>query len=409
MDSAQSALDMINNDLKLDEEFMNQLDAIIPGKKREMVGIKANDDDDLDNTKRHTYTAHTIYDAPSAEGNNGKEALDTGESTSTPPSTSTQIPKETDYDNPDDYLNEVEDQDEDFHADKSSNNYGIPRENQEPRQSTPRQTKTPESFGTPTSNKHPNHYTSDHPKKEYPSAPRVEGSKRPYTDHTGWNDTRRPYRPLAPKPSSPEDVRNFGSNGQQRTLEILEPSQIEVDAINRLLDGDLSSEQVADQNYLAQYRLYQNLIKRGMKPDESEADFVRNAHLKSEHTLNGGKYIHKCSAAGGIMYISPSIWNKIADDRCVVCVYLGAKANEFIYLNSIEDILNWVSEDDIVIKLTGEEKADVVQELYSGILEGVKGTAYTMIRIGSNEKYNSVFAPISHDPNANDNLTNDDI
>ena len=71
--------------------------------------------------------------------------------------------------------------------------------------------------------------------------------------------------------------------------------------------------------------------------------------------------------------------------------------------------MNWVSEDDIVIKLTGEEKADVVQELYSGILEGVKGTAYTMIRIGSNEKYNSVFAPISHDPNANDNLTIDDI
>ena len=281
--------------------------------------------------------------------------------------------------------------------------------NQEPRQSTPRQTKTPESFGTPISNKHPNHYTSDHPKKEYPSAPRVEGSKRPYTDHTGWNNTRHPYRPLAPKPFPPEDVRNFGSNGQQRTLEILEPSQVEVDAINRLLDGDLSSEQVADQNYLAQYRLYQNLVKRGMKPDESEADFVRNAHLKSEHTLNGGKYIHKCSAAGGIMYISPSIWNKIADDRCVVCVYLGAKANEFMYFNSIEDILNWVSEDDIVIKLTGEEKADVVQELYSGILEGVKGTAYTMIRIGSNEKYNSVFVPISHDPNANDNLTDDNI
>lgn len=80
-----------------------------------------------------------------------------------------------------------------------------------------------------------------------------------------------------------------------------------------------------------------------------------------------------------------------------------------MYFNSIEDILNWVREDDIVIKLTGEEKADVVQELYSGILEGVKGTAYTMIRIGSNEKYNSVFAPISQDPNANDNLTDDDI
>ncbi len=80
-----------------------------------------------------------------------------------------------------------------------------------------------------------------------------------------------------------------------------------------------------------------------------------------------------------------------------------------MYFNSIEDILNWVREDDIVIKLTGEEKADVVQELYSGILEGVKGTAYTMIRIGSNENYNSVFAPMTQDPNANDNLTDDDI
>lgn len=80
-----------------------------------------------------------------------------------------------------------------------------------------------------------------------------------------------------------------------------------------------------------------------------------------------------------------------------------------MYFNSIAEILEWIREDDIVIKLTGEEKADVVQELYSGILNGVKGTAYTMIRIASNEKYNSVFAPMTQDPNMNDNLTDDDI
>lgn len=271
------------------------------------------------------------------------------------------------------------------------------------------QKSSPSELNRTLSPGHPSSPAKERPKKEYPSAPRAEGSKRPYTDHTGWNDTRRPYQPSAPKTVSPEDVRNFGPNGQQRMLEILEPSQVEVDAINRLLGGDLSSEQVADQNYLAQYRLFQNLVKRGMIPDESEADFVRNAHLKSEHTLHGGKYIHKCSAAGGIMYISPSIWNKIADDRCVVCVYLGAKANKFMYFNSIDDILDWIREDDIVIKLTGEEKADVVQELYSGILKGVKGTAYTLIRIGSNEKYNSLFATMPQDPNGNDNLTVDDI
>ena len=273
---------------------------------------------------------------------------------------------------------------------------------------TPRQTDSSEPNNRPFGVRSADS-TQTRPKKEYPAAQRAEGSKRPYTDHTGWNDTSRPYRPSAPKPFSPEDVRNFDSNGQQRMLEILEPSRVEVDVINRLLGGDLSSEQVADQNYLAQYRLFQNLVKRGMIPDESEADFVRNGHLKSEHTLRGGKYIHKCSAAGGIMYISPSIWNKISDDRCVVCVYLGAKANEFMYFNSIDDILDWIREDDIIIKLTGEEKADVVQELYSGILKGVKGTAYTLIRIGSNEKYNSLYATMPQDPNGNDNLTDDNI
>ncbi|MFA6728229.1 MAG: hypothetical protein WCS17_08450 [Prevotella sp.] len=37
-----------------------------------------------------------------------------------------------------------------------------------------------------------------------------------------------------------------------------------------------------------------------------------------------------------------------------------------------------------------------MEELYSTILHEVKGTAYTMIRINSNEKYNSVFAPLSN-------------
>ena len=229
-----------------------------------------------------------------------------------------------------------------------------------------------------------------------------------YSDMNGWEGSRGNYTPQAPKPYSPEDVRNFGSHGVTRTLEVLEPTTSEVAEINRILGEDLSSEQVADQNYLAQLRLYNNLVKRGMTPNESKDDFVRNAHMKNEHTINGGKYIHKCSAAGGIMYLSPSIWNKIADDRCVVCVYLGAKSNEFMYFNSIDDILEWVGEDDIVIKLTGEEKADVVEELYSGVLNGVKGTAYTLIRINSNEKYNSLFAQLPSNNDINETEEDED-
>ena len=225
---------------------------------------------------------------------------------------------------------------------------------------------------------------------------------------SGWEGSRGEYTPKAPKPFSPEDVRNFGSHGVTRTLDVLEPTTSEVEEINRILGEDLSSEQVADQNYLAQLRLYNNLVNRGMTPEESKDDFVRNAHLKNEHTLHGGKYIHKCSAVGGIMYLSPSIWNKIADDRCVVCVYLGAKSNEFMYFNSIAEILEWIREDDIIIKLIGEEKANVVEKLYSGVLKGVKGTAYTLIRINSNEKYNSLFAQLPTNNDINETEENED-
>lgn len=229
-----------------------------------------------------------------------------------------------------------------------------------------------------------------------------------YSDMSGWNRGSSTYVPQKPRPFSPEDVRNFGSHGVTRTLEVLEPTRAEVYEINHILGEDLSAEQVADQNYLAQLRLYNNLVKRGYTPVESKSDFIRNAHLKNEHTLCGGKYIHKCSAAGGIMYLSPAIWNKIADDRCVVCVYLGAKANEFMYFNSIGDILEWIGEDDIIIKLTGEEKAEVVRVLYSGVLNGVKGTAYTLIRINSNEKYNSLFAQLPSSDSINESEENED-
>ena len=131
-------------------------------------------------------------------------------------------------------------------------------------------------------------------------------------------------------------------------------------------------------------------------------EFVKSK--KGGYRLKSGKYIHTCSAKFGILYISPSIWNKLRDDKCIVCVYRGKKASQFMYLKSIEDLLTWVDEDDILIKLTGEEKPDVVNELYSSVLEGKTGSAYTMIRIASNAIFDSVFEPIRENPNQEDSL-----
>lgn len=354
MDSCEAAMELVkeNNTLMLDDTFKEELNHLIPGEKIELKGIEAVDTDLVDEDTRHTFTGHTTV----PEDGNLEDNVST---------------ESKDIDNSE---REVEQ-----NSDKGfTHDYPTKREDNKT---------NPFSNGTPT-----------------------EAGKGTlsYSDMNGWEGSIGSYTPQVPIPFSPEDVRNLGAHGVTRTLEILEPTISEVTEINRILGEDLSAEQVADQNYLALLRLYKDLFKKGMTPNESKYDFVRNAHIEKEHTIIGDKYIHICSAAGGIMYLSPSIWNKIADDRCVVCVYLGAKSNEFMYINSIDDILKWVGEDDIVIKLTGEEKADVVKELYSGVLNGVKGTAYTLIRINSNEKYNSPFAQLPTNNVINETEENED-
>lgn len=383
MDSRDNALEIVKeqNNLMLDENFKDELDNLIPGIKRELSGNEVDDnEDEEDVTYRPTFTT---TDTNREEGEDDE------------PNESIELEEYSESDGSDD---DYED------ADETSDSISQSGDPSEGSGSTARK---------PRSDKGSNH---DYPSEREPRGRKLRTdtshtnteNPRDYSDMSGWEGSRGKNTLKVPKPFSPEDVRNFGSHGVTRTLDVLEPTTSEVEEINRILGEDLTSEQVADQNYLAQLRLYNNLVNRGMTPEESKDDFVRNAHLKNEHTLYGGKYIHKCSAAGGIMYLSPSIWNKIADDRCVVCVYLGAKSNEFMYFNSIDEILEWIREDDIIIKLTGEEKADVVEKLYSGVLNGVKGTAYTLIRINSNEKYNSLFAQLPTNNDINETEENED-
>ena len=114
----------------------------------------------------------------------------------------------------------------------------------------------------------------------------------------------------------------------------------------------------------------------------------------STHKMKGGKYIHACSAARGVMYISPSVWNKMVDNDWVICVYLDGKGKNFHFINSSEEFLQLVEKDDVVIKITGKEKVSVVEKLYgqSGLLKGVKGTAYTLIRVAARTNMDAVFA-----------------
>jgi hypothetical protein len=180
------------------------------------------------------------------------------------------------------------------------------------------------------------------------------------------------------------------SHGTPFELESLPATQEE---INILEQCGIKPEQIADTNYLAQLRLYNNLKNDlGEEPEESLEEFIRNADDVSTHALRGGRYIHACSAARGVMYVSPSVWNKMVDDKWVICVYLNGQGSKFKYINSREEFLELVEKDDVVIKITGSEKVKVVNELYSDLLHGVKGTAYTLVRVAARTNMDAVFA-----------------
>lgn len=210
------------------------------------------------------------------------------------------------------------------------------------------------------------------------------------------------YQPLGSKPAKPRNVRRAAkqytkeeinrlrSNGTPLELESLPPTKEELDI---LAQCGISPEQIADTNYLAQLRLYRNLQQElNEEPEETLSDFIRNADDVSDHKLKSGKFIHACSAARGVMYVSPTIWNMMLDDQCVICVYLDGKGKNFHYINTTEEFLKLVKKDDVVIKITGKEKVEVVEKLYSDILKNVKGAAYTLIRVAARTNMDAVFA-----------------
>ena len=212
----------------------------------------------------------------------------------------------------------------------------------------------------------------------------------------------RSYQPLGEKPRKPqkvrrsakpftkEEVNRLRSNGTPLELESLPATKEELDV---LAQCGISPEQIADTNYLAQLRLYRNLQKElNEEPEESLADFVRNADDVSEHKMKSGKFVHACSAARGVMYVSPSVWDKMLDDKWVICVYLDGKGKNFHYINTADEFLKLVQKDDVVIKITGNEKVNVVNDLYSGLLKDVKGTAYTLVRVAARTNMDAVFA-----------------
>ena len=196
-------------------------------------------------------------------------------------------------------------------------------------------------------------------------------------------------RKTQPKPS----YERFDPNKYKRREMKVGTQNPKTMGINRIINDDekrqlseilgraMETDTIMNENYIVRLRFYNEVVKKygGAKMDIKE--FVTNKHSELESI--GNKFIHRCSARGGTLYISPEIWNLLAQDECVVCMYYGKYADDFIFIESQEELMQMIDQDAIVIQVTGNDKKDIVNKVYDDdVLSDLKtnGNIYTLIR-----------------------------
>lgn len=372
MDSRENALEIIkeHNTLMLDDDYKNELEKLCPNIKRDLSGKTAEDDNDDEAIFRPTFRTMTNengseydedeYDVEENDDQPNNEQVDYQEEAET----HTQNWKEVTIENQQSSTNSSNHTN--YETDKKNNQ--TDSENDIYSEKTSDEDLDEYNYDTSDEENFPQEYDED---EYFP---------------LGGNSRQRP-----PRASSRKEINRLRSNGiPALELESLPATDEEINILSQI---GISAEQIADTNFLAKLRLYNNLMKElNEEPLESLEDFIRNADDISNHPLKSGKYIHACSAARGVMYVSPSVWKKMIDDKWIICVYLDGKGKNFHYIKSAEDFLKLVEKDDVVIKLTGKDKVNIVNRLYSGIMNGVKGTTYTLIRVAARTNIDAVFA-----------------
>ena len=374
MDCRDNAIEIVKeqNNLMLNEEFKDELDKLNPGIKQRLTGKEADEDDVEGNIYRPSFT---IQENPQSDVDDEHNDVESDED---------DYDFESDVDEGTNYTTSssspISHQGEHNKSSHTNANYHTPV--------------TTGSKTTKETNRIPDEYDYDSGMQDYVEQDPDDGG------YIGDVDRDNDYEPLGAKPRRPfrrrvakrftkEEIERLRSNGSPLELTSLPETEEE---LNALAECGISPEQIADTNYLAQLRLYRNLKDRGEEPEESMEDFIRNAEDVATHRMKSGKYIHACSAARGVMYVSPSVWNKMLDDQWEIIVYLNGQGSKFFPIKSSEEFLKLVEKDDVVIKITGKEKVDVVRTLYTGLLEDVKGTAYTLIRVAARTNMDAVFA-----------------
>jgi len=193
------------------------------------------------------------------------------------------------------------------------------------------------------------------------------------------------------------DVIDWKKGREQVRLGVADATQAELSAARNLIDGSKTNDEIIDEHYLARYRLYYALTQKGYNPEESLKAFLNSRNV--DISTNKG-YIYTRSAKGGILFISSFLWNKILYEKGLLCMYYGNKACDFEIIESIDQLIEYVGDDNIIIQIKGDDKKETINSVFAGAITNT--LAHVLIRIKSNERYNSLFVYVNNNNDNND-------
>lgn len=229
---------------------------------------------------------------------------------------------------------------------------------------------------------------------DHDDIPRKPSAGKKRRNYMGYNPDETSHRPF-----------NVGKQ-EATTLETKEATEEEISRLSSLLGRAFDKDSIVDENYLVRMRFYNSVKKNIGNPKMSEKEFISKGHKYMETT--NSKWVHRCSARGGILYVSPSIWNRVKYDNCVICMYYGKKANQFLYICSQSELMNMIDKDAVVVQVTGNDKGRFINSVYDKKYPGMDGNIYTMIRTIKTTGDDFIFNP-NESQTRNDNDFDPDL
>lgn len=261
----------------------------------------------------------------------------------------------------------------------------------------------------PTFVKHvetPNKENTEKPSSDQPAVSRQRkprgaygGKWEPAQQDSPAVRSRRNYSGYSPDKFK---TRQFNVGAQEPlTLSRREVSNEEVQYLSNLFGRAMNVDTIKDENYIVRMRFYNSLKESGMEMDMDEKDYIENG--SSQVVTKTGKYVHRCSARSGIIYISPTVWNRLREGRWIICFYSGKMADQFVYVKTPEELMEIINQDALVIQVTGNNKQEIVDKIYEDGFCDMDGNIYTLIRT---IKVDGEVTPF--DENITDYYSNDD-